>query len=130
MVEKAKFIWFDGKFIPWEQIEGTIMDLFRTPTDLPGCVNAWSDAISNSEFGFQSHGKDINLIYDGSEWFNVAIKSESIVNQESGQFMECYFKNDNYEASDIKYFNEAAGVYWSTLFSKNAENMGLTNALV
>ena len=21
MVEKAKFIWFDGKFIPWEQAQ-------------------------------------------------------------------------------------------------------------
>jgi hypothetical protein len=129
-IDKFEDNFRDSRFIPWEQIEGKIMDLFRTPVDLAGCVTAWGQAISNHEFGFQSHGKDINLIYDGSEWFNVAIKSESILNQESGQFRECYFKNDNCEASDLKYFNEAAGFYWSTLFSKNAENMGLTYALV
>jgi hypothetical protein len=120
----------DSKFIPWEQLEGKIMDLFRTPTDLAGCVTAWAKAIAEGEFGFQPHGKDINLIYDASEWFNVAIKTESTLNQESGQFVEYFFKNDNYEASDLKYFNEAAGFYWSTLFTKNAERLGLTDALI
>jgi hypothetical protein len=129
-IDKFEDNFRDSRFIPWEQVEEKITDLFRTPADLAGCVTAWGETISNHEFGFQSHSKDINLIYDGSEWFNVAIKTESILNQESGQFMECYFKTDNYEASDIKYFNEAAGFYWSTLFYKNAENMGLTNALV
>jgi len=129
-IDKFEDNFRDSRFIPWEQIEGKIMDLFRTPTDLAGCVTAWGEAISDHEFGFQSHGKDINLIYDGSKWFNVAIETESILNQESGHFIECYFKNDNYEASNLKYFNEAAGFYWSTLFSKNAENMGLTIASV
>lgn len=129
-IDKFEDNFRDSRFIPWEQIEGKIMDLFRTPTDLAGCVTAWGEAISDHEFKFQSHGKDINLIYDGSEWFNVAIETESILNQESGHFIECYFKNDNYEASNLKYFNEAAGFYWSTLFYKNAENMGLTIASV
>jgi hypothetical protein len=120
----------DSRFIPWDQIEGKVMELFRQPTDLAGCVTAWGEAIANGEFGFQPQGKDINLIYDASEWFNVAIETESMVNQESGQFIECFFKNDNYEASDIKYFNEAAGFYWSTLFTKNAERLGLTDALI
>lgn len=120
----------DSRFIPWGQIEGNIMDLFRKPTDLAGCVTAWGEAIANGGFGFQTHGKDINLIYDASEWFNVAIEEESKMDQESGNFRTCYFKKDNYEASDIKYFNEAAGFYWSTLFTKNAERLGLTGALI
>jgi hypothetical protein len=129
-IDKFEDNFRDSKFIPWEQIEGNIMDLFRIPTDLAGGVTAWGEAISDHEFGFQSHGKDINLIYDGSEWFNIAIQTESVLNQESGQFIECYYKNDNYEASDIKYFNEAAGVYWSTLFLKNAEAFGIADALI
>jgi hypothetical protein len=120
----------DSKYIPWEQLAGNISDLFIKPTDLKGCITAWGEAISDNEFGFQSHDRDIKLIYDPSEWFNVAIKTELIMNQESGQFRECYFKNDIFVASDLKYYNEAAGVYWSTLFSKNAEALGLTNALI
>jgi hypothetical protein len=129
-IDKFEDNFRDSRFRPWEQIEGKILDLLRTPADLAGCVTAWGEAISDQALGFQSHGKDINLIYDGGEWFNVAIKTESILNQESGRFIECYFKNDNYEASDIKYFNEAAGVYWSTLFFKNAEAFGITDALI
>ncbi|MCK9374558.1 MAG: hypothetical protein M0P73_00240 [Syntrophobacterales bacterium] len=129
-IDKFEDDFRDSQFIPWEQIAGKIMELFRTPTDLAGSVTAWGEAITASEFGFQSQGKDINLIYDASEWFNVAIKSESILNQESGQFIECFFKNDNYESSDLKYFNEAAGFYWSTLFNNNAERFGLNSALI
>jgi hypothetical protein len=119
-----------SKFIPWKQLESNISDLFTKPTDLKGCVTAWGEAISGNKFGFQSHGKDINLIYDASEWFNVAIKTELIMNQESGQFRECYFKNDIFIASDLKYFNEAAGFYSYTLFLKNAENLHITAALI
>jgi hypothetical protein len=121
----------DSKFIPWEQLEGNISELFTQPADdLPGCVAAWGEKISDNAFGFQSHDKDINLIYDPNDWFNVAIKTDSMMNQESGQFIDSYFKNDNFAASDLKYFNEAAGFYWSTLFTKNAERLGLTAALI
>ena len=129
-MDKFKDDFRDSKFIPWEQLEGDISDLFTKPTDLEGCVTAWGEKISDNAFGFQSHDKDINLIYDLNEWFNVAIKTDSIMNQESGQFRECYFKNENFAASDLKYYNEAAGFYWSTLFSKNVENLALTNALI
>jgi hypothetical protein len=120
----------DSQFFPWGEIEGKIRELFRTPADLAGCITAWAQAIAEGEFGFHSQGKDINLIYDASEWFNGAVRTESTMNQESGQFAESFFKKDNYEASDLKYFNEAAGVYWSTLFTKNVERLRLTDALI
>jgi hypothetical protein len=120
----------DSIYFPWEQIEQKIMNLFRQPTDLEGCITAWAEAITENEFGFHSHDKDIHLTYDPSEWFNIAIRTESEMNQESGQFTEYYYKNDNYQASDLKYFNDAAGFYWSTLFTKNAEKLNLQDALI
>lgn len=115
----------DSRLIPWQQIEGKVKSLFRNQTDLGGCITAWGEAISNDGLGFISQGKDKNLIYDAGEWFNIAIKTELRMNQESGKFVEYYIKNDNYEISDLKYFNDAAAFYWSTLFIKNAEKLGL-----
>lgn len=119
----------DSMSIPWQQIEEKIMNLFQYQADEKGCVEAWAEAISSGELGFNSHGKDINLMYDPGEWFNIAIRTDSRMNQESGQFMEYYYKNDNLESSDLNYFNDAAEFYFTTLFIKNTEKLGLTIGL-
>jgi hypothetical protein len=119
----------DSDPVDWLQIEGKILNLFQYQKDLRGCINSWGEAITNGEFGFRSREKDINLIYDAGEWFNIAIKSDSRMNQESGQFVNYFEKNDNYETSDLLYFNEAAAFYWSTLFAGNDNviKLGLYN---
>jgi len=115
----------DSRPIPWDQIQDKIMELFQGASDLKDCINAWGNAISNNEIGFNSHDRDINLIYDEGEWFNIAIKSESRMNPESGQFEDYYYRNEIYEVSDLKYFNDSAQFYWSTLFVENAKILGL-----
>jgi hypothetical protein len=105
--------------IPWQQLEAKIIGLFRYQTSEQGAITAWGQAISGGDFGFNPSGRDLNPIYDQREWFDTAIKSASKMNPESGQFEDYYFKNDNYETSDLKNFNEAAAFYWSTLFSEN-----------
>lgn len=119
----------DFKAISWEQIQDKIMTLFQHASDEKECITAWGTAIGNSELGFNSQGKDINLIYDEGEWFNLAIKSESRMDPESGQFVDYYYKNDNYDVSDLKYFNEAAAFYRDTLFVENAREFGLGDYL-
>lgn len=109
----------DSSLIKWAEIEGKVLKLFQYNKDLRGCINSWGEAINNGEFGFMPHEKDINLIYDAGEWFNIAIKTESRMNPESGHFEIYYYKNDNFETSDCNYFNRAAAFYWSTLFAEN-----------
>jgi hypothetical protein len=105
--------------IPWQQLEEKIIDLFRYQATEQSAITAWGQAISGGDFGFNPSGRDLNPIYDKREWFDTAIKSESKMNPESGRFEDYYFRNDNYESSDLKYFNEAAAFYWSTLFAEN-----------
>jgi hypothetical protein len=109
----------DAAAIPWQQIAAKIVDLFRYQASEQSAITAWGQAISSGDFGFDPSGRDVNPIYDKSEWFNIAIKYESQMNPESGRFEDYYYKNDIYESSDLKYFNEAAAFYWSTLFSDN-----------
>jgi hypothetical protein len=119
----------DSDPIDWPQIEGRIADLFHYQQDLRGCINSWGEAISNGGFGFRPREKDINLIYDEREWFNIAITSESRINNETGFFDNYFTKNENYEDSDLYRFNEAATFYWAVLFAgnKNVIRLGLYN---
>ncbi len=115
----------NSQIISWAIIREKIESLFRYEDDLQGCINAWAEAISNNQIGFNSEGKDIKLIYNPGEFFSTAVETGQKMNPESGQFVECYTKKDNFQERDMKYFNDAASFYWEELFMPNVRKIGL-----
>jgi hypothetical protein len=112
-----------SEIIPWDNIKEEIGRLFRVQ-GYKDCITAWGEALSEGKFGFGPEGKDINLIYDHGEWYNLSIK-ETFKPSEQGFLEKRYAKTDIFDTSHWKYFNQAATFYWATLYGKTAEDEGL-----
>ncbi len=118
--------------LTWQQISAPIFMLFATQGDLEECIQAWKTAISTGKMGFTPESRDIDLKYDEKEWFDAAIETEApeITEGEGSSHDVRYTKKDNFYNSNLKLFNDAAGTYYSELFIKTAEGMGLDEGKV
>jgi hypothetical protein len=113
-----------SEVIPWDSIKEEIDRLFSFSGELKDCATEWGEAISERKLGFGPEGKDINLIYDHSEWYSLAV-NETFKPNEQGFLEKRYTKTDIFDTSDWKYFNQAAAFYWANLYGKIAEDEGL-----
>jgi len=118
--------------LTWQQISVPIAVLFATKGDLYECVKAWKTAISNGDIGFTPEGRDVGLNYDVKEWFDNAINTETpeLSEGEGSEHEVRYVKKANFDNSNLKFFNDAAGTYYSWLFIKTAEGLGLDQAMI
>jgi hypothetical protein len=115
--------------LTWEKISGKISELFETKGNLKDCITAWGEAIFTGTIGFKYEEK--YRIYDAAEWFNMAIDTEETWSSEGpGQFLIHYQKRDNFDNSNLKLFNDAAGAYYSSLFIKTAEGLKLDQVMI
>jgi len=109
---------------PWDSIREEVGRLFGIDGELKECVTGWGEALSQGKFGLRPEGKDINLIYDAGEWYNLAIE-ETFKPSEQGFLEKRYAKRVVFDNSDWKYFNGAATFYWANLYGKIAADDGL-----
>lgn len=92
--------------MPWQKIVVKIGELFSQEGELKGRVEAWREAISNGQMGFEPEGRDTKLIYDDREWFRASV---TVKMKEEGK--EIYEKNEGFEKSNWKYFHDAAAFH-------------------
>jgi hypothetical protein len=122
-----KFVSFPP--VSWKKLEGKLGDLFENNQDIEACRKAWREAITKAEFWFVPQGRDIDLEYSEREWFEAAVRKETLPS-ESGQLEDRYIKEENFDRSNFKLFNDAASYYGSTLYQKIIERENLELALI
>jgi hypothetical protein len=118
--------------LTWQQISATIAELLGTKGNLEECKRAWQAAISNGRFGFEPEGRDVDIKYDEHEWFEAAVETDTpeVSEGEGSRHDVRYRKKDNFDNSNFKLFNDAAGAYYSSLFIKTAEEFWLDQVMI
>jgi len=89
--------------VKWGDIKKVLIDLFKKNGNLNKRCNNWKENINKSAFGFTCQSTERDLSYDDREWFKEAVE---VRKDDEGR--ETYFRKDDFQASDWKYFHDAA----------------------
>lgn len=98
----------NSPIVPWETIAEKIDPLFRYEGALEERMEKWREAISNGAVGFEAEGKDFSLAYDDREWFRAAV---IVIPKQGEEEKDRYERKEGFEASNWKYFHDAAAFH-------------------